>query len=35
MADYTGGSDPVGTVHPNQQQLLNEVAAFLSKVENL
>lgn len=35
MADYTGGSDPVGAVHPNQELLLKEVAAFLSEVENL
>lgn len=35
MADYTGGSDPVSEVHPNQTKLLAEISSFLSEVENL
>lgn len=35
MADYTGGSEAINDVHPNQERLLKEVSAFLSEVENL
>lgn len=35
MTDYTGSSDAPGEVHPNQDLLIKEVAAFLSEVENL
>ncbi|KAK7705564.1 hypothetical protein SLS64_007931 [Diaporthe eres] len=35
MADYTGGSEPLGTVHPNQEKLISQISSFLSEVENL
>jgi hypothetical protein len=35
MVDYTGGSEPLGTIHPNQEKLINQISSFLSEVENL
>ncbi|KAL2280825.1 hypothetical protein FJTKL_12326 [Diaporthe vaccinii] len=35
MTDYTGGSEPLGTVHPNQEKLISQISSFLSEVENL
>lgn len=35
MADYTGGTEPLGSIHPNQEKLISQISSFLSEVENL